>query len=1486
MSNKTSHIVLKWTLGTIVGLMVLVGVARLSLKSAWVHGKIKDFAVAKVEDQFGADFKIGRLSGDLWKELTLSDMNFELGDQRLHLDTLSVHYRLPDLIFGVKDVESVMVSGVQLSWNQQTAEGLFPQEDTTQTEESEPLQFAIESFTLTHTNADIFAPDILPDSTLAIRELGLEASFSMLEAPELWLKQLSFKLESGSLPSPIAFSVDGALKDEEITLNNLLVETGRSALKAQLEANTDGREVQASVASSPLALQDFAPLVDIPLASENLDLQVKVGGSLEQLSASLLIDHPALQKSELSVELTLGNEPALTSASFQSAFINPVSFLPELPSASVRNMRLATKGRFPFSDMEASNLEWEFQAETLRYDTLQLKKASSTGRLKNQLVKGSAELISMADERVSVSAEVDEVFSDSARWEVSASVLGFDVSNWVPESESTNISLFASLKGFGYALPDYGWRYSLGNKNPKKGKLIPLRFGDITANEFRVDGEFGLLNTSVNSLIRLRESTLKLDAELHDVLSENVEHNYSLSLENVNLSELIGSEDFSTNINGLVSSSGEGNSVEKMNAAGSIDLDESLINGALLQNFSGEFSLSNGILNINNGELKSEIADGSIEGRKNLMDFRDSENRLSMDLILKDPQPFAPLAGFTIMQGQGKLSGDILQDSGGVLTSDFQLNLTNIRLDTLLVAPAISGSANSVLAENKTFELHFNISEPEIMGMAIQDVTLDMDGNANDTELDASFSFDVISSERGRLEQRGNIHSLMIQSIIDVEFTAFDFISEQSTLRLQEPFHIRMAEELFGTDTLKLASTTGAYMKLMIPYASPSQQKIVSSGSNFDLGLIQDILFGQRMVEGVVSGTFDIDRDEETVTGNGNLDFVQVNYQGVEADSIKLGYSIASERLKLNGSMFWSGGEQVRGNVNLPFVLDETLLDDEFYKRKVSGELTIKPTSLDRFYTLMEQVGIDNTTGILSFSGSIGGVAGNPVFNGELEIEDPVLSGVPVDELLTRFNYNNANKELRIKSEIFALGATMAELDVAYPIDYDFRTFTLNDMAKEDEIKILAKSTNLDLALFNDFLDPNYMRSLSGVLNADVLLSGTLGDISPKGFIELKNTRINIPFAGIILKNISAEVDVQEDRMNIKKITASSGPGTFSANGSIMLDGITPTNINVNTRARRFLTSNTDNTNLIMDMDAKLTGEAIRPKMTGNVEVQSGFYYQQDFGNELVEEVYLEDEEEPTFSPFDSLSMDMTLKIGENFYIRTRDYLDAELEIEGELDMLKDKGEEVPSLFGALKTSEGYINPLGKRFDVESANLIFSGPFDNPELDIRSSYTPQTRQKGESVQLYYVITGTANDPKFDFESDPYMEQSDIICYTLFNKPCYSLDSWQSVLAGGGNTGAMDVLTDVLLDQVESLATRELGVDVVQIDNSGSSGATAIKTGWYLNERTFFAIVNEITNSTPKTLFILEYILNENWDLIVTQGDDDRQGVDIRYQFDY
>lgn len=237
--------------------------------------------------------------------------------------------------------------------------------------------------------------------------------------------------------------------------------------------------------------------------------------------------------------------------------------------------------------------------------------------------------------------------------------------------------------------------------------------------------------------------------------------------------------------------------------------------------------------------------------------------------------------------------------------------------------------------------------------------------------------------------------------------------------------------------------------------------------------------------------------------------------------------------------------------------------------------------------------------------------------------------------------------------------------------------------------------------------------------------------------------------------------------------------------------------------------------------------------------------------------------------------------------MRNRRYLDLEYELDGQIDLLKQRGEDL-QLFGALGAASGYARPLGKQFQLEEGVITFQGDPTNPQLNVRHLFEPPQQGLGD-VRIWYIIEGRVEDPKFRYDSDPPMGLEDIISYTLFGKPFMSLDPWKQVVASSGsNASAADVAMDVLLDKVETIATQRLGIDLVQIDNtqSGSNTGTSIKTGWYLNPRLFFAIQNQITGSIPNTIFTLEYLLEENLKLIITQGSDSQAGLDFRWNYDY
>jgi autotransporter translocation and assembly factor TamB len=74
---------------------------------------------------------------------------------------------------------------------------------------------------------------------------------------------------------------------------------------------------------------------------------------------------------------------------------------------------------------------------------------------------------------------------------------------------------------------------------------------------------------------------------------------------------------------------------------------------------------------------------------------------------------------------------------------------------------------------------------------------------------------------------------------------------------------------------------------------------------------------------------------------------------------------------------------------------------------------------------------------------------------------------------------------------------------------------------------------------------------------------------------------------------------------------------------------------------------------------------------------------------------------------------------------------------------------------------------------------------------------------------------------------------------------------------------------------------------LEIDNTNrtTGGGTTIKAGKYISDKTMLAVIQQLgANST--TQFTLEYQFRRNLQLILTQSDDSRTGIDILWRHDY
>ncbi|MEX1122626.1 MAG: translocation/assembly module TamB domain-containing protein, partial [Balneolales bacterium] len=309
---------------------------------------------------------------------------------------------------------------------------------------------------------------------------------------------------------------------------------------------------------------------------------------------------------------------------------------------------------------------------------------------------------------------------------------------------------------------------------------------------------------------------------------------------------------------------------------------------------------------------------------------------------------------------------------------------------------------------------------------------------------------------------------------------------------------------------------------------------------------------------------------------------------------------------------------------------------------------------------------------------------------------------------------------------------------------------------------------------------------------------------------------------------------------------------------------------------------------------ARLQGTLDEPRLSGDIRLERGTIYLDDFGESQVEEVVLEEDAgddelipEVETSFYENLAMEMNFSVTRTLNLRNRDNPEMDLTLSGELDLVKLRNQEL-EVFGDISIPNGYATTFGKRFEIDSGSIIFSGNPENPQMDIRTIYQPR-QQEGTRIEIYYTISGTVEEPEFAYDSDPEMEFQDIVSYTLFGRPFNALAGFEQGAAGRAEGDFVsEMAMEVLLDRVEALAAEQIGIDVLEIDNNrrGPGSGTSIKAGKFLTDRVFVAFLQELGGTEAGRQVIIEYMIRRNLDLIITGSDDHRSGVDIMWRLDY
>ncbi len=179
----------------------------------------------------------------------------------------------------------------------------------------------------------------------------------------------------------------------------------------------------------------------------------------------------------------------------------------------------------------------------------------------------------------------------------------------------------------------------------------------------------------------------------------------------------------------------------------------------------------------------------------------------------------------------------------------------------------------------------------------------------------------------------------------------------------------------------------------------------------------------------------------------------------------------------------------------------------------------------------------------------------------------------------------------------------------------------------------------------------------------------------------------------------------------------------------------------------------------------------------------------------------------------------ITLDLGPNFYVKGRG---LSTRLSGQLALTSSaatKGQ--PRLSGTVSTVRGTYLAYGQRLDIEEGELRFTGPFDNPTLNVLALRSKLTQRVG--VQ----INGTALAPVVRLYAEPDLPEAEKLAWLVLGR---------SPAGGGAETALLQQAALALMGSKNngtsaSLAQR-VGLDELSIgggsntaDNAGASGAT-------------------------------------------------------------
>lgn len=416
----------------------------------------------------------------------------------------------------------------------------------------------------------------------------------------------------------------------------------------------------------------------------------------------------------------------------------------------------------------------------------------------------------------------------------------------------------------------------------------------------------------------------------------------------------------------------------------------------------------------------------------------------------------------------------------------------------------------------------------------------------------------------------------------------------------------------------------------------------------------------------------------------------------------------------------------------------------------------------------------------------------------------------------------------------------------------------------ESSLRFSARLAIAQLSPFARLADASVL--VNGALNAVLTGRGAIGQPAVTGDITGERLAVALPPQGIDLKDGSLRAVLTERALRVDSLSMRGGEGTFKARGNLVFkEG---EHASIDWQADRLLLLGRPDRRLIVSGKGRAGLADKKLSLSGGLRAVEGhFEIAADDLPAPGSDVVVAGRKPPAKedSRLSRTVLELVLDFGSNLRIRGRG-LDTRLA--GDITVGTGGNGNLRAK-GTVRTVRGTYTAFGQRLEIERGELLFSGPVDNPGLDIRAM------RKRQAVEAGVAVTGTLRSPLARIVSEPPVPESEAISWLVLGHGTAD--------ASRGDLAMLPLAAASLLgnDDSPTIAQR-FGLDTLGLRGAGTE-SQFVTAGKRIADRLYVGFEQGL--GAAESILKLEFDLTRRVLVRAQTGSTNAVGVFYRYSFD-